>query len=58
MPGSFRRLVAVAHRDLAEGVRRPAFVILAILMVWNAFLASRAAWLISSVDTSVGFGAT
>ncbi len=54
MPGGVGRALAVARRDLAEGFRRPAFVIFAVLMVWNAFLASRAAWLISSVDTSVG----
>src|SRR4030095_8438690 len=54
-PGfSFRRLGLVAGLDLQESLRRPLFLIFALLMVWNGYLMSRGAWIFRSIDTSLG----
>lgn len=51
---SFRRLGLVAGLDLAESLRRPLFILFALLMAWNGFMASRGSWLFRSIDTSLG----
>jgi ABC-type transport system involved in multi-copper enzyme maturation permease subunit len=51
---SLRRLGLVAGQDLAESLRRPLFLIWALLMAWNGWLQSRGAWLFHSIDTSLG----
>ncbi len=49
-----RRLGLVAGQDLAESLRRPLFLIWALLMAWNGWLQSRGEWLFHSIDTSLG----
>ena len=51
---SFRRLGLVAGLDISESLRRPLFILFALLMAWNGFLASRGSWIFRSIDTSLG----
>jgi ABC-2 type transport system permease protein len=51
---SFRRLGLVAGLDLKESLRRPLFLIFALIMLWNGFMMSRGAWIFHSIDTSLG----
>jgi ABC-2 type transport system permease protein len=51
---SVRRLGLVAGLDLKESLSRPLFVIFALLMLWNGYLMSRGAWILHSIDTSLG----
>ena len=51
---SLRRLRLVAGLDLSESLRRPLFLIFAVLMVWNGWLMSQGAWIFRSNSTSLG----
>ncbi|HEX9941491.1 MAG TPA: ABC transporter permease, partial [Thermoanaerobaculia bacterium] len=51
---SLRRLALVAGLDLQESLRRPLFIIFALLMVWNGWMMSRGSWIFRSIDTSLG----
>ncbi len=51
---SLRRLGLVAGLDLGESLRRPLFLIFALIMLWNGFMMSRGAWIFHSIDTSLG----
>ncbi|MFL6195980.1 MAG: ABC transporter permease subunit [Thermoanaerobaculia bacterium] len=51
---SLRRLGLVAGLDLKEDLRRPLFVIFALVMLINGYWQSRGNWILRSIDTSLG----
>src|SRR5262245_36898901 len=54
-PGfSLRRLWLVAGLDLKESLRRPLFLLFAVLMAMNGSCMSRGDWVFRSIDTSLG----
>src|SRR5262245_64717922 len=51
---NWRRLYTVFKTDFLHNLKRPLFWIWYLLLAWNAYLISNSAWIIRSVDTSVG----